>query len=74
MIAGSVPGGVVARPGLPLAFYPLGSTVVARHIGAAAANRQAFLVGHEHTVGCVDLSLSGKYLVTGESHEIGTKV
>lgn len=75
LTSGSVPGGLVARPGLPMAFYPLGSTVVVRHIGTAAPfNRQAFLVGHEHTISCVDLSPSGKYLVTGEGHDVGTKV
>ena len=75
---GSVPGGLVARPGLPMAFYPLGSTVVVRHVGSTAggvpSNRQAFLVGHEHNISCVDLSVSGKYLVTGEHHDVGTKV
>ena len=72
-----MPGGLVARPGLPMAFYPLGSTVVVRHVGnvaGAPSNRQAFLVGHEHAVSCVDLSQSGKYLVTGEQHDVGTKV
>ena len=73
-----MPGGLVARPGLPMAFYPLGSTVVVRHVGTAAgapsSNRQAFLVGHEHTISCVALSHSGKYLVTGEKHDVGTKV
>ena len=72
-----MPGGLVARPGLPMAFYPLGSTVVVRHLGSvagAAPNRQAFLVGHEHPICCVALSQSGKYLVTGEQHDVGTKV
>jgi hypothetical protein len=75
-ISGSVANGLVCRPHLPFAFYPLGSTVVVRHLNVAATSskRQSFLVGHDYVISCVDLSESGKYLITGETHQIGTKV
>ena len=53
-------------------FYPLGSSIVRRDV--KAGGRQEFLTGHTYEIGCLALSKSGRFLVSGESHEIGAKV
>lgn len=61
---GSVPRGLVLHPGDKHLIYPLGSTIVVKHL---LSNSQHFLQndGHEHTVSCITLSKSGKYLASG---------
>jgi len=59
------------------AFYPLGSTLVARSLGAGGGPNgcgQHLLTGHAHPICCLHLSNSGHLLVTGEEHQVGTKV
>ena len=50
----------------------MGSSITVRHITAGGG--QEFLTGHTHPIGCLALSNSGKYLATGETHLIGSKV
>jgi len=66
--SGNVRGGLASNG--RRAFYPLGSTVVARALGEGGQN---LLTGHAHNVCCLSLSDSGSLLATGEEHQIGTK-
>ena len=72
--SGHVSRGLVTVPDVPLAFYPLGSTVIVRHLRHGEGGKQSFLTGHQHPISCVAISKSGKFVATGEEHEIGTKV
>ena len=51
-------------------IYPLGSTVVIKHL---LSNSQTFLQrdGHEHPISTLNLSISGKYLASGEESHMG---
>ncbi len=75
--SGGVLGGLAASAGAggeQRAFYPLGNSVVVRHL--AGSGSMTFLTGgHQHRISCLHLSEeTGAYLATGEEHEIGTKV
>ena len=71
--AGDVPNGLCSSSvgGGSRVFYPLGNSVVVRKLDSG---NQTFLTGHVHVIACLHLSESGKILVTGERHQIGTKV
>lgn len=62
---GNVPNGLLLHPGDQHIIYPLGSTIVVKHL---LKNTQAFLQrgGHNSTISCLALSRSGKYLATGQ--------
>lgn len=36
--------------------------------------QKSFLTGHTYLIGSIAMSDSGKYLATGETHQVGTKV
>lgn len=67
---GSVRDGLILHPGDKHIIYPLGSTIVIKHL---LENTQAFLQkgGHDKSVSCLSLSSSGKYLATGQSAHMG---
>ena len=69
---GTIRNGLRCSPCGDKAYYPLGSSITVRHV--AAGGGQEFLTGHTHPIGCLALSNSGKYLATGETHLIGSKV
>ena len=70
-ILGSVLNGVKCTGNGQLVFYPLGSSVVVRHL-SEGGRRQSFLTGHSYPISCIEVG--GDILVTGEEHQIGTKV
>jgi WD40 repeat protein len=67
---GNIPSGLLLHPGDQHVIYPLGSTIVIRHL---TENTQTFLQkdGHENTVSCLALSSSGKYLASGQVTHMG---
>ena len=69
--AGSVANGLFVDPAKKVAYYPLGSSVVVWPFGGG---QKDFLTGHTYLIGSIDLSKSGKYLATGETDVVGTKV
>jgi len=69
--AGSVANGLFVDPAKKVAYYPLGSSVVVWPFGGG---QKEFLTGHTYLIGSIDLSNSGRYLATGETDVVGTKV
>jgi WD40 repeat protein len=67
---GSVPNGLILHPGDEHIIYPLGSSIVVKHL---TDNTQTFLQtnGHTNTVSCLSLSSTGKYLASGEETHMG---
>lgn len=67
---GKVRNGLLLHPGDQHIIYPLGSTIVVKHL---IENTQTFLQkdGHDHDVSCLALSSSGKYLASGQSTYMG---
>lgn len=67
---GSVPNGLILHPGDKHIIYPLGSTIVVRHL---TQNTQTFLQkdGHNKAVSCLALSSTGKYLASGQVTYMG---
>ena len=68
---GSVSNGLFVDPSKKVAYYPLGSSVV---VWSFNNGHKDFLTGHTYLIGSIDLSKSGKYLATGETDVVGTKV
>ena len=58
-------------PSKKVAYYPLGSSVV---VWSFTSGKKDFLTGHTYLIGSIDLSKSGRYLATGETDVVGTKV
>jgi WD40 repeat protein len=67
---GAVPNGLILHPGDEHIIYPLGSTIVVKHL---TQNTQTFLQkdGHDQSVSCLALSSTGKYLASGQSTYMG---
>jgi WD40 repeat protein len=67
---GAVKSGLILHPGDEHAIYPLGTTVVIKHL---LSNSQTFLQrnGHTHEISCMALSSSGKFLASGEETNMG---
>lgn len=67
---GGVRDGLILHPGDKHIIYPLGSTVVVKHL---LENTQAFLQknGHDRAISCLSLSSTGKYLATGQVSHMG---
>lgn len=67
---GSVPSGLILHPGDEHIIYPLGTSIVVKHL---TENTQTFLQtnGHTSTVSCLALSATGKYLASGEETYMG---
>jgi WD40 repeat protein len=67
---GTVRSGLILHPGNQHVVYPLGSTIVVRHL---ETNTQTFLQrdGHDQEVSCLALSSTGKYLASGQSSHMG---
>jgi hypothetical protein len=70
---GSVPSGLLLHPGDKHIIYPLGSTIVVRNL---VDNTQTFLSkgGHNRAVSCLSLSVTGKYLASGQVTHMGFPV
>jgi WD40 repeat protein len=67
---GAVPNGLILHPGDEHIIYPLGSSIVVKHL---TENTQTFLQtdGHTNNVSCLALSSTGKYLASGETTYMG---
>uniref|UniRef100_A0A0G4HQM4 Cilia- and flagella-associated protein 52 n=1 Tax=Chromera velia CCMP2878 TaxID=1169474 RepID=A0A0G4HQM4_9ALVE len=65
---GSVPDGLLLHPDNSHLIYPLGSTVVVRHV---PTREQTFLRGHDAPVNALALSKSGQLLASGAKTHMG---
>lgn len=67
---GAVNNGLVLHPGDQHIIYPLGSTIVVKHL---TSNTQTFLQknGHNRSVSALALSSTGKYLASGQESYMG---
>ena len=54
-----------------MAYYPLGSSIVALPL---RGGQKSFLTGHTYLIGTIAISNSGRYLASGETDNVGTKV
>lgn len=65
---GKVPQGLVLHPDNEHLIYPLGSTIVVRHI---ITRTQTFLRGHDNQISVITVSKSGKYIASGQKTFMG---
>ena len=66
--SGSVIQGLVLHPDNEHLIFPLGSTIVVRHI---VTRVQHFLRGHDQRVSCLTVSRSGALLASGQQTHMG---
>ena len=62
--SGSVYDGMLLHPDNEHTVYPLGSTVVIRHI---LSRTQTFLRGHDSRVSSIKISNNGKYIISAQT-------
>lgn len=67
---GHVEGGLNIHPDRVHLVYPLGSTLIVKHL---TSGEQSFLTGHSNNVSCVAFSKSGRYLASGQVTHMGFK-
>lgn len=65
---GQVVQGLILHPDNEHLVYPLGSTIVIRHVVSRA---QHFLRGHDQRVSCITVSKSGNLLASGQQTYMG---
>lgn len=67
---GAIRQGLILHPGDKHIIYPLGSTIVVKHL---LENTQTFLQKNDHnrSVSCLALSRTGKYLASGQITHMG---
>lgn len=65
---GSVNQGLQLHPDNEHIIYPLGSTIVIRHI---VSRTQTFLRGHDQKVSCITISRSGNLIASGQQTHMG---
>jgi len=65
---GKVIEGLILHPDNEHLIYPLGSTIVVRHI---ITRSQAFLRGHDNEISVITVSKSGKYIASGQKTYMG---
>ena len=68
---GEVKNGLLVDSRDEMAYYPLGSSIVAFPL---RGGQKSFLTGHTYLIGTIAISNSGKYLASGETDNVGTKV
>lgn len=61
--SGNIYDGLLLHPDNEHIIYPLGSTVVVRHI---LSRTQTFLRGHNHKISSIKISKDGKHLASAE--------
>ena len=66
--SGKVIDGLVLHPDNEHILYPLGTTLVVRHI---ISRTQQFLRGHDNDISVVKVSPAGKYVATGQKTHMG---
>ncbi|XP_076871508.1 cilia- and flagella-associated protein 52 isoform X2 [Brachyhypopomus gauderio] len=67
---GHVSSGLRAHPDREHLIYPLGCTLIIKHI---RSGQQGFLHGHTNTISCVSVSRSGRYVASGQVTFMGFK-
>eukprot|EP00471_Norrisiella_sphaerica_P013453 CAMPEP_0184496282 /NCGR_PEP_ID=MMETSP0113_2-20130426/33553_1 /TAXON_ID=91329 /ORGANISM="Norrisiella sphaerica, Strain BC52" /LENGTH=646 /DNA_ID=CAMNT_0026882843 /DNA_START=84 /DNA_END=2024 /DNA_ORIENTATION=+ len=69
---GRVPSGMILHPDDEHIIFPLGSTIVVKHV---TESKQYFLQegGHDREVSCMSLSKYGTYLASGQQSYMGFK-
>ncbi|OMJ85317.1 hypothetical protein SteCoe_13415 [Stentor coeruleus] len=65
---GQVVQGLILHPDNEHLIYPLGSTIVVRHV---ISRVQSFLRGHDQRVSCITVSRSGTFLASGQQTHMG---
>ena len=65
---GTVSQGLVLHPDNEHLIFPLGSTIVIRHI---VSRTQSFLRGHDQRISCITVSRSGTYIASGQQTHMG---
>lgn len=66
--ASPVANSLLLHPGDQHLLYALGSNVIIRHL---TQNTQQFLVGHDAPISTLALSVTGKYLASGQQSVMG---
>lgn len=64
-------GGCVLHPDNEHIIFPLGTTIVVRHI---MSRTQRFLRGHDNDISVIIVSSSGKYIASGQKTHMGFQV
>jgi len=59
---GKVTSGLILHPDNEHIIYPLGTTIVVRHI---ISRTQQFLRGHDNDISVITVSNTGKYIASG---------
>ncbi|XP_030062176.1 cilia- and flagella-associated protein 52 [Microcaecilia unicolor] len=67
---GDIPCGLICHPDRDHLVYPLGCTVIIQNI---STHKQCFLQAHTNNVSCVAVSVSGKYIASGQVTYMGFK-
>jgi len=65
---GKVTEGLVLHPDNEHILFPLGTTIVVRHI---ISRTQQFLQGHDNDISVITVSSSGKYIASGQKTHSG---
>ncbi|KAL4465728.1 hypothetical protein ABPG72_015129 [Tetrahymena utriculariae] len=65
---GKVNEGLILHPDNEHLIYPLGSTIVVRHI---ISRSQTFLRGHDNQISIITVSKTGKYIASGQKTYMG---
>lgn len=71
LILGNVFQGLLLHPDNEHLLFPLGSTIIVRHI---ISRTQAFLRGHDNQISILTVSSSGKYVASGQKTYMGFQV
>jgi cilia- and flagella-associated protein 52 len=66
-----VNSGCVLHPDNEHIIFPLGTTIVVRHI---MTRTQRFLRGHDNDISVIVVSSSGKYIASGQKTHMGFQV
>jgi hypothetical protein len=69
--SGKVTEGLVLHPDNEHILFPLGTTIVLRHI---ISRTQNFLRGHDNDISVIAVSNSGKYIASGQKTYSGFQV
>lgn len=65
---GKVISGLILHPDNEHIIYPLGTTIVVRHI---ISRTQQFLRGHDNDISVISVSNTGKYVASGQKTHMG---
>lgn len=68
---GKVIDGLILHPDNEHIIYPLGTTLVVRHI---ISRTQQFLRGHDNDISVIEVAKTGKYIASGQKTHMGFQV